>query len=243
MIVSWFLFTLSSPALAAEPPAPPIEAPSPWAGPRNEAPSDAAADLAPPTAGAEPPDAQPQPLDANAESPEPEVAPEQASPQARAAEVERLEAEVVRLAGKGHWKGVLRTHDALTAFGPVPAQTLQWAAQASIQLGDTWTGYLRWVQVARVDATPGVHNELAQIRTDYGRLTVRRFDTSPIELTATEMPFRPDLRASIQAAQEQLRTTGGFDGMIPMGSYDLGGQPVQVSPKPVVIQRRPARGS
>jgi hypothetical protein len=98
--------------------------------------------------------------------------------------------------------------------------------------------------VARADPDAGAAAELERIRREFGRLTVRRVEPTPIRLHTELAPFRPDLRLSIDFARDQLDKTGAFDGMLPPGDYTVGPYAVHIRAEltPVLIQRVPGDG-
>lgn len=162
-----------------------------------------------------------------------------AAPTEAEARLVQLRETIEKLAAKNHWNGVERQWTELVALDlPIPVELWRIGAQAARLRGDTWNAYQRLVQVLKL--TPDDPDALAQmreIRDHYGRVTVWRVEATPIALTAAETPFHPDQRASITFAAETLAETGGFDGMLPRGTYTLGPHSLVVGAEPVVLRR------
>lgn len=156
------------------------------------------------------------------------------------AEADRLMMEMERLASKSAWKGVERTYTKLLSESKnLPAEAHLTAANAARQLGDATNASRRYLRAERVK--PGsAGNSLAQYRTAYGRLAVRRVEATCVSLTAAVRPFDPTLAEAIRFAQDELSTTGAFDGLIPAGDYTVGPYAVTVlpGPKATKVQRR-----
>ncbi len=171
------------------------------------------------------------PVEEPAEAPDPRLL----------AESTRLQSEMVLLARRSAWSGVDRAYRDLLALGaPLDLEAHDLGAQASRALGDAWGAYQRLLRVIAIGG-PEVtgHGEMEGYRTAYGRVTVRRVEETPISLVAASPPFQPDLRLAISYAAEQLATTGGFDGMLPVGAYQLGDHELVVGPglAPTVLIR------
>jgi hypothetical protein len=52
----------------------------------------------------------------------------------------------------------------------------------------------------------------------------------PVTLEPSVMPFAPDKRAAVLAAQERIEDSGTFEGLLPAGVYRFGGELVVVTP-------------
>lgn len=163
------------------------------------------------------------------------------------AEADRLRENMRKRAQKGAWKGVESLYQQLDAMDvPLESGDYVLGAQSARMLGDSWHAYQRCAVAVQQDEELGELDALMKVfRTGYGRLTVRRVEATPIELTPAEAPFTPDARSSIDFAQQQLRETGGFDGLLPVGAYTLGAHQFELEPslKPVVVQRELGDGS
>ncbi len=157
------------------------------------------------------------------------------------AEFRQLREETVRLAEKNAWAGVETKFLEMSAL-PVdmPVEVVRLGADAARNRGDIWLAYQRLLvvmQKAPEDAQ--VHEQVRALRERFGRLTVRRVEAKAIALTVREIPFSPDERGAIEHAAAVLQETGGFDGMLPAGDYDLGTYHIRIFAglTPVVIQR------
>lgn len=156
------------------------------------------------------------------------------------AEVQRLTGEMQRLATKGRWTAVERMYvEATTEVeGPVPVEVHMLGGQAAAQRGDATTAYRRLLLAERQQ--PGsTADELGLYRARYGRLHVLRVEATCITLVAQEPPFDPRQIAAVDFARQALSETGTFRGLLPVGTYVVGGATVQVSAStgPVVVQR------
>ncbi len=157
------------------------------------------------------------------------------------AEADRLRENMRKRAQKAAWKGVEALYQQLDAMD-VPLESADYVlgAQAARMQGDSWNAYQRCAVAVQQDEELTELDALMKVfRTGYGRLTVRRVEATPIELLPAEAPFTPDARSSITFAQERLRETGGFDGLLPIGAYTLGEHSFDITNtlKPVVVQR------
>jgi hypothetical protein len=154
---------------------------------------------------------------------------------------EQLRGEMERMAGRNAWGGVEDAWTEIQGLGitiPVPTRLL--AADSARIRGDAWSAYQRLADVLRVDPEAhGVAGQMQIYRENYGRVTVRRVEATPIPLEAAEVPLMPEARAALDFAAKQLKTTGGFDGMLPVGNYTVGTYPIEVKAtlEPVVVQR------
>jgi hypothetical protein len=146
-----------------------------------------------------------------------------------------------KLASRNAWGGVEERWLEMQSLGvDVPTETRLLAADAARVRGDAWSAYQRLADVLRLaPETDGVAGQMKLYRDGWGRVTVRRVEATPIELVASELPLMPEGRAAVDFAAEQLKKTGGFDGLIPVGSYQVGSYPIVVtaSLEPVVVQR------
>lgn len=158
------------------------------------------------------------------------------------AEVDRLQHELDRLIAKGAWRGVERTYGKLVGLQPEqPARVHVAGGDAARQRGDATLAQRRYLKAARLDPEAPDNNVLAQYRTGYGVLEVRRVEASCIRLTPAQAPFDPTHAAAIRHAGEALSEQGAFRGLVPVGDYTVGSNAVTVVPgmKPVVVQRAP----
>ena len=163
---------------------------------------------------------------------------------AKDAESERLLHELDRLAQKGAWSGVERVFRKLRdAGGDLPASAWRTGGDAARQRGNATEAQRRYVKAERLE--PESTNEaLVQYRTAYGVLEVRRVEATCITLTPADNPFDPSKQAAITWAQDRLAEDGAFRGLVPIGTYTVGGHTVQITAglKPHRVQRTPGDG-
>lgn len=164
--------------------------------------------------------------------------PEQIAAKAR---YDQLEAEMLKMAARNVWPGVEEAWLAMQGLDveiPVPVRLL--GADAARNRGDAWSSYQRLAVVLRVaPETEGVAGQMRVFRDQWGRVTVRRVEATPIDLVAPVAPLMPEGRSAVEFAAKQLAKTGGFDGMLPVGDYVVGPYQVSVKPglDPVIVQR------
>lgn len=164
-----------------------------------------------------------------------------AAPTEAQAKYIQLDEQMQKLASRNAWNGVEETWKSVVALGePIGDNLYELAASAARMRGDAWGAYQRYLDVIRHSPEDELaHSQMKLYRDNYGRLTVRRVELTPIKLETSVAPFEPDARQAIVFAQEQLDKTGGFDGMLPIGNYVIGTYQVQVGAglEPVVVQR------
>ena len=156
------------------------------------------------------------------------------------AESNRLIREMESLASRNAWQGVERTYQRLLdSQATITASTHILAGDASISLGDTWEAYQRYFRALQIDDTAAAGQHLRQIRNNFGRVEILRKNKASVNLTAAKSSFQPDVRKSIEHAVHELDETGGFNGMLPVGTYEVNGQTITVAPglKPTVLKR------
>ena len=80
---------------------------------------------------------------------------------------------------------------------------------------------------------------LERYRTEYGRIDVRRVEADCIRLAPAERPFDPSKAAAITFAAEQLASTGAYQGLLPVGSYQVGPHRADIrsGAAPTTVQR------
>lgn len=145
-------------------------------------------------------------------------------------EARRLEESIARLAQRNAWSGVERTFHDLTALNaPISGKTYATAAEAARSTGDmrSYQMRLRQAQAAGAD----VSEALAGVEATYGSMTItregkrlRRNEQGP-DLEVAVMPFAPDERQAVVRAQQILKETGTFSGLLPAGlEYSVNGR-------------------
>ncbi len=160
------------------------------------------------------------------------------TPEQQEAELARLEAEHVRLsedieqlASRQLWPGVERRFEELGRRGIVPSrQDYVHAAMAARAQGDLLAAYDRLKAAARIEPTRDVLELIAAIDRSYGMVELIAHNPKDTTLEAGEMPFDPDMRASVQTAADEVHRTGMFTGLLPKGAYTFAGQSFDVEP-------------
>lgn len=148
---------------------------------------------------------------------------------AKTAEKLRLEEEMKRLAAKNAWTGVERAYnDLLNLKVELPFEDHYLGAQSARYLGKTYEVYERLTSAKEIDATPEILQNLEGIDGTYGKVDLQGTEKKRPDLVPDVMPFAPDERKSIEWAQTVLANTGSFRGMLPKGSYKVGGLPFTV---------------
>lgn len=171
--------------------------------------------------------------------------PPELSPTVAQGRYEQLRGEMERMASRNAWGGVEDAWLEMVTLGvDIPVNLRMLAADSARIRGDAWAAYQRLGDVLRL-ATPeeaeanGVAGQMQIYREGWGRVTVRRVEATPIALGVAAFPLMPEGRAAVDFATKQLKTTGGFDGLLPVGDYTVGPYPVAVKAtlEPVLIQR------
>lgn len=147
------------------------------------------------------------------------------------AEYNRLSSEAERLAQRNAWAGVERAYLAMVATGcALDFDDHHVGAQSARTLGKMWETYQRFSAAAALDPRPEIAEALQGFDQSYGRVRIQGDARRRPELHREAMPFAPDQRKAIEWAQEVLAGTGSFEGMLPLGDYEVGGQPFTVAP-------------
>lgn len=162
----------------------------------------------------------------------------------RDSEAFRLRQEMSSLASRNAWSGVESYFQQLTALGvELTGEDFFLGAQAARSLGNTASYLHRTKLAAARGATAEEIQELEaavdSIEAAYGDVVIthrekrlKKKQAAP-PLLREVMPFAPDQRKSIETAQEQLAESGSFIGMLPVGTYQLGGESYDVIAKEI----------
>lgn len=146
------------------------------------------------------------------------------------AEYHRLSSEAEKLAQRNAWAGVERAYEAMIATGcELDFDDHHTGAQSARTLGKIWETYQRLSAATALDARPEIAEMLAGFDQQYGRVRIKGDARRRPELHREAMPFAPDQRKAIEWAQQVLAGTGSFEGMLPLGDYEVGGNPFTVS--------------
>lgn len=160
-----------------------------------------------------------------------------AAPKAEAqAEHVRLSEEMVRLAKRGHWRGVDRSYrqlDPLIRKGvSLSFDDHYLGAQAARELGNVTLVYRRLLLAKAVKEEPDVTNWLADLMRQYGEVELIIPDRFKGEanLAVAMMPLQPDQRSTIGRAQQRVGEGRSYDGLLPGGQYTFGPHTFTVVP-------------
>ncbi|MEC7947078.1 MAG: hypothetical protein VX265_05885, partial [Myxococcota bacterium] len=153
--------------------------------------------------------------------------PAHAASAAAEAEHTRLAEEMRRLAGRNAWRGVDVSYKGMLELekkGVQLAYDDHWmGAQAARDLGRITDVYARLLRARGVEKKEECQNWINDIESSYGKVRVAiddRWDGEAL-LAPKVVPFAPDQRAAIGAAQGILKNTGLYDGLLPYGEYTL----------------------
>lgn len=157
------------------------------------------------------------------------------TPDAQAGAVEdaehiRLTEEMRRLAKRNAWKGVESAYVELEKLESRGA-TLNFedhylGAQAARALGDINAVYKRLTRAVGAgggkDEIREVMEWLNDLNANYGQVQLANKTRKVASLTPSQMPFAPDKRNTIVAAQTDLAADGEYRGLLPAGEYQFG---------------------
>ncbi|MBT3221908.1 MAG: hypothetical protein HN348_22770 [Proteobacteria bacterium] len=143
----------------------------------------------------------------------------------------RLEEEMRKLSQRNAWSGVERSYTSLEKMPGcvLPFEDYYLGGQSARYLGKVWEMYQRLMLAKEIDPQEGILDSLMGVDANYGRVDIKGSERRPPELTRGVMPFAPDQRKAIEWAQTVIENTGRFEGMLPAGDYDVGGNPFSVA--------------
>ncbi|MCB9685519.1 MAG: hypothetical protein H6738_21040 [Alphaproteobacteria bacterium] len=154
------------------------------------------------------------------------------------AEIVRLREEIVRLAQKNAWAGVERLYGDLVAMDAVlPCDVHLYAAEAAKSDGRATLAFRRLQRMTQPDpnAEPSVltawetgQQEIATLGQQFRFVAIHVASPAPATLERPEPPFAQLERDAITRAAEVLAQTRTFRGLLPVGSYFVGGEQVTV---------------
>ena len=157
-----------------------------------------------------------------------------------AAEAERvrLSDDMKRLAGRSAWRGVDDAYEQLVTLSDKEGVVLtfrdHWTgAEAARELGDingVHTRLQRAVAVAKPDDKERCQSWLDEIAANYSEVSLKVSNkvSGDTTLDVEEMPFAPDQRRAIEAAQAAIAGDKAYKGLLPTGSYELGTKAFEV---------------
>jgi len=137
------------------------------------------------------------------------------------AEAYRLSEEVDRLVKKGAWSGVERLYiSAVKTGAPLSHDTHISGARSSMQRGDARSARSRLLAAYEVERDPATLEWLTTYSRQYTQVTLRA--DAGAELQVERRHFDQERARVVDRAVELLKTTGQFDGLLPMGRYRVG---------------------
>ena len=152
------------------------------------------------------------------------------------AEHTRLSEEMVRLAKRGHWRGVDRSYRAIASLGnkgvDLSFDDHYLGAQAARELGNVTLVYRRLIGANAVTKNSDASNWLADIRRQYGEvdLIIPSRYKGEANLSVAMMPLQPDQRSTIGMAQVRIAEGLSYGGLLPGGEYTFGVHTFVVTP-------------
>jgi hypothetical protein len=150
------------------------------------------------------------------------------------AEHVRLSEEMRMLASRNAWRGVEDSYQKLEALAErgvaLTVDDVWYGAQAARSLGDLGTAYARLKTAQSIGTNEAIDQWVADIEASYGsvELSVDERYGESFELTPAQMPFDPEGRGAIEAAQRSIAETRAYEGLLPIGRYELGDRSFEV---------------
>lgn len=144
------------------------------------------------------------------------------------AEHVRLSEEMRMLASRNAWRGVEDSYQKLEALAEqgvaLSVDDVWYGAQAARSLGDLSTAYARLKTAQSLGTNEAIDQWVNDIEASYGavELSVDPRYAGSVALTPAEMPFDPEGRGAIEAAQQSIAETRAYRGLLPLGRYELG---------------------
>ena len=164
----------------------------------------------------------------------------------------RLTEEMRRLSKRNAWKGVEAAYLELEVLRDKRDVALTYedywlGAQSARALGDINAVYGRLKLAAKADGTREVIEWLSDLDANYGQVDITSRKKEDVALAPAAMPFAPDQRAAIEAAQAQVVEEGKYVGLLPKGDYSFGPETISVVAGGEVVQlllvdERPPKG-
>jgi len=146
----------------------------------------------------------------------------------------QLSEEVRQFSRRGAWKGAEAAYQEMLALREqgviLGAQDHLAGAEAARQLGDPTAVRERLIMALEAGPTDPIVGWLNDLEQSYNRVRLVNTRRDPVTLEPSVMPFAPDKRAAVLAAQERIEDSGAFEGLLPAGVYRFGGELVVVTP-------------
>jgi len=153
-------------------------------------------------------------------------------------EYNRLTQELEKLANRNAWAGVERTFVKLVATQIEPSfKDLMFAANAARALGNTAAARERLMAAKDLQEDPAVFDWLFEIDQNYGKVALQCEPGVGWALTTEQRPFQPDRIRSVEFAAAAIAESCAFEGMIPVGTYAFGAEPLEVEADGLVARR------
>ena len=145
----------------------------------------------------------------------------------------RLTEEMRRLSKRNAWKGVEAAYIELEVLRdkrevPLTYEDYWLGAQSARAMGDINAVYRRLKLAAKTDGTREVIEWLSDLDGNYGQVDIVSRKKEDVTLAPAAMPFAPDQRAAIEAAQAQVVAAGKYQGLLPKGDYSFGPEALTV---------------
>lgn len=140
-----------------------------------------------------------------------------------AASVLQLRAELGKLAGKNQHAGVLRTFKKMLDLEKqkceLKADDYRLAGNAARNIGDIGNA-IAWFDVAGDTTNSG------DLKARFGQVVIK---TKAGDLSKDGgLPFVPDERAALDAGVAAVKSSGKFEGYLPLGKYSVAGKSLEV---------------
>jgi hypothetical protein len=152
------------------------------------------------------------------------------------AEHQRLHAEMESLAARGAWEGADRAYVALTELGvPLTWDDHWWGGQVALSLGNVNDAVLRFRGAEAIAGTEDLYVELGRLFAAYSLVSVRvaRRHEEPL-LSIADPPFDPIMLRTLDVARAALKSDRRYDGLLPLGQYEIAGTSFEVIGQPLV---------
>jgi len=145
----------------------------------------------------------------------------------------RLTEEMRRLSKRNAWKGVEAAYLELEVLRDKRDVALEYedywlGAQSARAMGDINAVYSRLKLAAKVDGSREVIEWLSDLDANYGQVDIASKKKEDVALAPAAMPFAPDQRAAIEAAQALVVEEGEYAGLLPKGAYSFGPESLTV---------------
>jgi len=164
----------------------------------------------------------------------------------------RLTEEMRRLSKRNAWKGVEAAYLELEVLRDKRDVALEYedywlGAQSARAMGDINAVYNRLKLAAKVEGSREVIEWLSDLDANYGQVDIASKKKEDVTLAPAAMPFAPDQRAAIEAAQAQVVEEGEYAGLLPKGAYSFGPESLTVVAggelvELLLIDERPPKG-